>query len=325
MTLGVIAGYLYKGAIWKRLVIFFSTIPITVLMNSFRIGAIGVMVDYWGPSMAEGFLHDFEGWVIFMACTAILMLEMWLLTKVGGEHRSLREVFGLEFPAPSPEGALVRRRRIPPSFLASGVALIAALLLSSTLQHRTEIVPQRLAFSEFPVELGEWRGNSRRLERIYLNILKLDDYILSDYVGADGRTVNFYSAYYASQSKGESAHSPRSCLPGGGWLISDLSEKKVEGVSLGKVPLKVNRVIIKRGDDAQLVYYWFQERGRVITSEYMVKWYLFWDALTKNRTDGALVRLTTLVGPGEDLSDAERRLGSFTKQLAGLLSKYIPD
>jgi EpsI family protein len=260
-----------------------------------------------------------------MACTAILMLEMWLLTKVGGEHDSLQEVFGLEFPAPSPEGSLVRKRRIPPSFLVSGVVLVAALLLSSAVQHRAEIVPQRLAFAEFPVDLGEWHGKSERLEQIYLNTLKLDVYILSDYVGADGKSVNFYSAYYASQSKGESAHSPRSCLPGGGWLISDLSEKVVDGVSFGKVPLKVNRVVIRRGDYVQLVYYWFQERGRIITSEYMVKWYLFWDALTKNRTDGALVRLTTLVGPDEDLSDAERRLGGFTRQLGGVLGKYIPD
>ena len=325
MALGVIAGYLYQGAVWKRLFIFLSTLPITILMNSFRIGAIGVMVEYWGQSMAEGFLHDFEGWVIFMACTAILILEMWLLTRVGEERRPLREVFGLEFPAPSPTGALIKKRRIPLSFLVSTVALMVAVLLSLTVQQRSEVVPQRLSFAEFPVDLGQWHGNSERLEQIYLNSLKLDDYILSDYAGADGRSVNFYSAYYASQSKGESAHSPRTCLPGGGWLISDLREKTVDGVKVGSMPLKVNRVIIKRGDYVQLVYYWFQERGRILTNEYMVKWYLFWDALTKRRTDGALVRVTTLVGPDENLNDAERRLGEFARQLSGVLGNYIPD
>ena len=56
------------------MLVFLSSIPITVLMNSFRIGVIGVLVDRFGVSMAEGFLHDFEGWVIFMACTGVLVI-----------------------------------------------------------------------------------------------------------------------------------------------------------------------------------------------------------------------------------------------------------
>jgi len=42
-------------------------------MNSFRIGVIGVIVEYWGVGLAEGFLHDFEGWFIFMGCMLILV------------------------------------------------------------------------------------------------------------------------------------------------------------------------------------------------------------------------------------------------------------
>lgn len=325
MTLGFLAAYLYKGAFWKRAVIFLSSIPITVLMNSFRIGVIGVMVEYWGQSMAEGFLHDFEGWVIFMACTSILVLEMWVLSKIGGEHRPLREIFGLDFPEPSPADAVVHLRKIPPSFMASGAVLVIALVLSFSLEQRSETVPQRMAFSEFAMNLGEWRGKSDRLEQIYLDTLKLDDHIIADFVDGENESVNFYVAYYASQSKGESAHSPRSCLPGAGWLIADLSEKEFDGFKVVNAPLKVNRVVIKKGDYTQLVYYWFQGRGRVITNEYMVKWYLFWDALTKNRTDGALVRLTTFIPPGDDLDAADRRLTEFVAQVNGILGSYIPE
>jgi len=105
MSLGFIAAYLFNGAFWKRLMIFISTIPITILMNSFRIGVIGVLVDRWGISMAEGFLHDFEGWVIFMACTGVLIAEMWALAKIGKNPRSLAEVFQLNFPSPSQPAA----------------------------------------------------------------------------------------------------------------------------------------------------------------------------------------------------------------------------
>ncbi len=89
MTLSFIAAYFFKGAFWKRAIIFLSSIPITVFMNSFRIGVIGVMVDNWGPSMAQGFLHEFEGWAVFMACTGVLNVEIWLMAKIGKEKIKL--------------------------------------------------------------------------------------------------------------------------------------------------------------------------------------------------------------------------------------------
>ena len=325
MTLGFIAAYLYKAALWKRLVVFISTIPITVLMNSFRIGAIGVLVEYGGKSMAEGFLHDFEGWVVFMACTLILVLEMWALTKIGDENRPLSEVFGLYFPAPTPKHATVHLRKIPRPVLASGAVLAIALAFSTSMEKRSEVIPPRTTFIDFPMNVGEWRGKPERLEQIYLDALKLDDYIIADFVGRENEGVNFYVAYYASQSKGESAHSPRSCIPGGGWLIEEITQRKLDGVTVGGMPLEVNRLVIGKGDGQQLVYYWFQGRNRIITNEYMVKWFLFWDSLTRHRTDGALVRLTTPVMPGVDITQADRRLESFARDISGYLPEYIPE
>ena len=87
VSLSFIAAYIYKGAFWKKAIIFLSSMPITVLMNSFRIGVIGVLVEYGGPEQAEGFLHDFEGWIVFMACIAILVLEMALLAKIGSDKK----------------------------------------------------------------------------------------------------------------------------------------------------------------------------------------------------------------------------------------------
>jgi EpsI family protein len=136
--------------------------------------------------------------------------------------------------------------------------------------------------------------------------------------------VNFYVAYYASQRKGESAHSPRSCIPGGGWEIASLTQRDVDGVSVAGQPLRVNRVLIQKGDSKQVVYYWFQQRGRIITNEYLVKWYLFWDALTRNRTDGALVRLVASVGPGQNEQEADAQLSTFAASVSSPLEKYIP-
>ena len=141
----------------------------------------------------------------------------------------------------------------------------------------------------------------------------------------DQYAINFYVSYYISQRKDESVHSPRSCFPGSGRKITNLTQRTLEGVIVGNNPIRVNRAEVKSGESSLLAYYWFQQRGRIITNEYLVKWFIFWDAMTKNRTDGAMVRLITDIKPGEDFADADRRLSDFIKKLNPHLSAYIPE
>lgn len=324
MTLAFISAYFFTGAFWKKAIIFLSSIPITIIMNSFRIGAIGIMVEYWGIEMAEGFLHDFEGWAVFMSCIAILIVEMWILARIGKDKLPLREAFGLDFPEPTPEDARVTYREIPAPFYASLIIITLVAASVFALPDREEIIPDRKQFVEFPLELKGWTGSKGSIEQLVLDTLKLSDYAMNDYRGVDGGLVNFYSAYYDSQKKGAAAHSPRSCIPGGGWRIASLEDHNIEGVNIGAVPLVVNRLLIEKGDSKQMVYYWFQQRGRIITNEYMMKWYLFWDAMTKSRTDGALMRLTTVLSHGQDVAIADERLESFAKEISPLMHEYVP-
>ena len=325
MTLGFIAAYFFTGAFWKKAVVFLSTIPITVLMNSFRIGAIGVTVEYWGPEMAEGFLHDFEGWFVFMGCVGILLIEMWILARIGPNKLPLREAFGLDFPEPTPEEAQINRRHVPRQVIAVSIILVIALSGALLIEQREETIPDRKQFVLFPLELDQWKGKGLAMERIYIDKLKLSDYVLTDYTGTDGVPINFYSAYYESQRKDSTTHSPSACIPGGGWHISSHEKHDVSGVAVGGVPLKVNRLVIQKDDVKQLVYYWFQQRGRIITSETILKWYFFVDAVSRNRTDGALVRLTTVILPGQDIDVADARLHKFAESISPLLQEYVPE
>jgi exosortase D (VPLPA-CTERM-specific) len=323
-ALSFVAAYIFKAPFWRRAIIFLSSVPITIVMNSFRIVVIGILVDKWGPGQAEGFLHYFEGWVIFMACMAILIFEMWVLSRVGRKKEKLSDLFSIDLPSPTPSDVEIRHRKISYTAVGSIVLLVSAAAASDMLEERNEIFPERESFSSFPVEVEGWGSHPGKLEPIILNTLKLDDYIMSDYTDSDNHYVNFYVAYYASQSKGESAHSPRTCIPGGGWVITSITQKTLDGITAGGAPLAVNRIVIQQGDTRQLVYYWFQGRGRVITSEYMVKWYLFWDALTRNRTDGALVRLITTVSPEEVDGAGDQRLEGFARDVVPRLDAYIP-
>jgi exosortase D (VPLPA-CTERM-specific) len=325
MTLGFLMAYFYKGALWKRIVLFLSSIPITVLMNSARVGSIGFMVEHWGIEMAEGFLHEFQGWMVFMVSTALMLGEITLLNRVGKEAGTWRQLFGVEFPSATPSGAAIRPRKVPASFIAAGALLAGFILISIVTPRPAEVYPTRAAFLEFPMLIGQWRGHRESLEAVYSDALQLDDYLLADYVGESGSALNLYASYYNSQRKGDAVHSPRSCLPGGGWLMRDFGQRDVPHVSVNGQALRVNRTLIEMGNQRQLVYYWFQQRGRVVTNEFAVKWYLFWDALTLHRTDGAMIRLTTPVPSSGSEVGADRRLIDFISKIAPTIPRYVPN
>lgn len=323
ISLSFVAAYLYSVETWKRVVIFLSSVPITVLMNSFRIGVIGVLVEYYGIEQAEGFLHDFEGWIIFMACMGILFIEMAVLARIGKNKKKLSEVFGIEIHEPPGDDCEKKAQNVGVTHYVLLVTLALYSISTLYIQKREDLILERQDYSVFPLSINEWSGRKTYLEKNILESLKADDYIMSDYQNTAGDSVNFYVAYYASQQAGAAAHSPRACIPGGGWKINDLQTVDLEGVTMFGKPLSVNRLLIKKGDYGQLVYYWFQQRDRVVTNEYLVKWYLFWDALARNRTDGSLIRLTTMVAPGEDLKKADARLVSFLKDVAPVVKNYM--
>ena len=319
LSLSFLAAYLFNAPVWQRGVVLFSSIPIAIGMNSFRIGIVGVTVDYWGTQAAEGLLHLFEGWVIFLACAGILTLEIYFLARISG--KSFVEVFYLPKTAVElPQGQEAKSGgQIP---LVTSLLLLCAIGTTAFLiSGRSEIIPDRSRFVAFPERIGPWQGRTMLIEPEIEHGLGLDDYILSDYEGSDGKMVNLYVAYYASQRKGESPHSPIVCIPGGGWQITKF-ERTSYTDSSAKLPL--NRVIIERDSIREVVFYWFDERGRKIGNEYLAKWYLFADAIMMNRTDGALVRLITRVHAGETERDADERLQAFIRDAAPTLSEYLP-
>ncbi len=324
MTLGFLMAYFYKGALWKRALLFVSSIPITVLMNSVRVGTIGIMVEHRGIEMAEGFLHEFQGWMVFMVSMGVMLGEIMVLNRIGRERGTWRQLFGVEFPAPTPAGIPIRNRQLPRSFMAATALLLLFIVVTIAIPRPVEMAPARVSFAQFPMTIDAWRGRRGSLEAVFTDQLQLDDYLLADYVSG-GNVVNLYVAYYNSQRKGEAVHSPRSCLPGGGWQMRDFTQREIKGVSIGGRSLRVNRALIEMGNQRQIVYYWFQQRGRIIDNEFAVKWYLFWDALTEHRTDGALVRLTTPLAAAGSEADADRRLAGLLSGFAADLPRFVPN
>lgn len=327
MSFGFLIAYLYNGPFWLKALLFLSTVPITVLMNSLRIGIIGVTVEYWGIQMAEGFLHDFEGWVIFVGCLGVLFFEAWLFNYFTKQKKPVLDLINLDGPKNdlsfSHFGLSFKKQQ---AFLAGLVLLVLSASSLSLLEERETISPDRQSFLSFPLYYKSWSGKQVAIAPDVLDELKLTDYIQANYRSRETNSfANLYVAYYDSQVKGASIHSPKSCLPGGGWQLDNLKPVQVSDVlNQSGQPLVANRAEMRMGDAAQVVYYWFEQRGRNITSEYAAKWYLFWDSLTMQRTDGALVRVIVGIEDASRIDEADQKAQQFIKDFYPVLIDHLP-
>jgi exosortase D (VPLPA-CTERM-specific) len=323
-SFGFLFASIYSGANWKKVVLFLSTIPITIGMNSFRIAVIGVLVNSYGIKQAEGFLHFFEGWVIFIACIALLYLEARLLGLIGAGETKDAGRFDINFSGSS--AALQSAIGPVPHvrLMGSAMVLLVALGLWMSQAGKSPEPIARQTLAEFPMESDGWTGKRGLLDRDVQKVLGADDYLLADFSSASGAPpVNLLVSYYASQTEGSGVHSPEVCIPAGGWEVSKWGQIAVETSGPLKQTLSVNRAIIQKGQSKQLVYYWFEQRGRRLTSDYLAKAYTVWDSISRKRSDGALVRVVVSIDKA-GVEVADRRLSEFLGFALMKLPDFVP-
>jgi EpsI family protein len=204
---------------------------------------------------------------------------------------------------------------------AAGAGLVARA-------ERAEPVPIRTSFDRFPMQVQTWRGvRQPPMDARVLAELGVDDYVTRTYHAPDRSEVGLYIGYYGSQRQGDTMHSPQNCLPGSGWEPISNSLLPIgapSGPSGAESHIVVNRYLIQKGTDRQLVLYWYQSHGRVVASEYWAKYYLIRDAVRLNRTDGALVRVVTPIDGDGGERRAEMAAVAFVQDLFPALSEYLP-
>jgi EpsI family protein len=203
--------------------------------------------------------------------------------------------------------------------LAGGAGVIARA-------QRYETVPLRTSFALFPMQVGAWRGiQEPPFDADVLRVLGVNDYLTRAYFRPDKAGVGLYIGYWESQRQGDTIHSPLNCLPGSGWdPVSKTTIEVPNGIGADRIA--VNRYIVRKGLDSQVILYWYQSHGHVVASEYWSRLLLIRDAVRLNRTDGSIVRVIAPVLPGADDAErvAERTAAQFVTTLFPLLSTYLP-
>jgi len=331
LTFGVLCAFIYRAPLWTRLAIVAVTAPLAIVLNSLRIALTGLFVHFGSPALTEGFMHLFEGWVIFLLALAALFATMFALLRITGWRG--RFVDMLDFERMSGEGAPAAARHVaapskalaPPRPLLASVATLAlAALLLAPLAVRPQVIPDRPGLMSYPLALGDWRGVSRFLDTATADVLGADDYVLADFVDpAHPAQVNLWVAYYDSLLDGSHYHTPTTCLPGAGWEYAALETHRSGLTDRAGTPLTVNRGLVVKGGQRIVMYFWLELRGRSVASLQKVKVYNLWDSLRSGRSDGALVRVYTALRPGERPAAGDERLRAFLSRAYPHLEPHV--
>jgi EpsI family protein len=155
-----------------------------------------------------------------------------------------------------------------------------------------------------------------------VNILGVEDYLMRSYTNPSGGNLLVYVGYYETQSEGDIIHSPKHCLPGAGWQPVYAGTEILKLDTGSRDPVEINKYVVQKGTERELIFYWYHSRGRVVASEYADKLYLIWDSILKKRSDGALIRFSSRIYPDESRTQAH--MLSFIQQFFPVLQEYLP-
>jgi exosortase D (VPLPA-CTERM-specific) len=319
IALGLVFAYFADRRLWARTLIVASTVPVAVVANGARVAGTGLLAHWIGPEAAQGFFHEFSGWIVFVVATLLILGLQRLLARLAPDRTPPVA------PGTAPAGSLVGPSPVRVAVLGACLLLGIGVGLRAA---RQEQPPARDAFTGFPMQVGDWRGIADPpLTPDILAVLGLTDYMTRAYVSPSRTAVDLYVGYWQSQRQGEAIHSPLNCLPGAGWEpVSRTMVALADPRQPSGPPIEINRYVIQKGIDRQLVLYWYQSHGRVTASEYWSKLYLMEDAVRLNRTDGAIVRVIAPIAG--DSPEAEARAQGvatmFVTALMPRLDGFLP-
>jgi len=290
-------------------VLMVAVVPAAILAHAIRVTAIGLF-----PVLQEGLWQSTSGWQIFFLCFGMLLIINW----------------GLNYLQPAPPGAAtptmapdLGRTAAPQDrgtaslspLLAVSLALIIMTGVLTQRASQVRPIPLLQSFDNFPLQLEKWHGRRSFIDPKIFQATGADYYLNVDYSNPERGEINLWIAYYENQKSRGAVHSPFSCLAGSGW-------RQLHAGILYLAPgYPVKYLYMDLGGKKMVVSYLYLQRGRLLTNEYLNKFFIGYDRLLAGLADGALVRLITPAEP--DLAAAKERLQAFGKILIPLLPQFI--
>ncbi len=313
-----------KPSLFIRAMMLLSALPLLLLSNIANLFVVLVIYNTYNSQLLNNYTSNIQN-AVSLTVTILWVLFLYRSIRITVKQNQMRPHFfeNMRHHIHSTDTESASNSTPLTAFAALFTLMTCGYSIDSySIPSYTP--PNRHDFSSFPDTIGTWTGIRSKLEEKYLDILDLSDYALWDYRNRTNIPINMFIAYYNNQKPGKSYHSPRSCLPGDGWEMRNISTIKLPKIKIGDTALRVTRMQITKGNRSQVVYYWFQQRDQIITNEFMAKWYIFWNSLVHKRSDGSLFRFTTILQPGETWREADNRLTDFITVAIPVLYDFTP-
>lgn len=187
---------------------------------------------------------------------------------------------------------------------------------------RPDLVVTETRIEHLPLQVGSLTGMEMRFEDSVYAVLNADANVLRVYHSPAGDPITLYIGYYGTAKGGRASHLPQYCYTGQGWSIEKWDFMSLDSLSAGRH--RINRMIVKKGVERQLVYFWFQSQATVMATGWEQNWYKFQHRLLHNRNDGAFVRVSMNLPPGEE-EQIEQKASLFSQAVMPLVSRFWPE
>jgi EpsI family protein len=198
--------------------------------------------------------------------------------------------------------------------------LIPLGLLAITLRYMVVEPKQPSSLASIPLQFGDWKGQDVPVSQATTSVLQASEVLLRDFVNAKGEYVGLFIAYFRDQKYGSQIHSPRHCVPGGGWVVESLARVPFD---LGVRQVTVNRMTITHKADVNQMFYWFHTRSGDLASEYALKFDLVRNSLLFSPTDAVIIRLT-VSQRGKTPAECQKVAERFMQDILGDVRKSLP-
>ena len=327
LSFSYIFALLYQGPKWHKVLLLVAAAPIAVFMNSVRIALAGILVQRFGLEWLEGFTHFFEGWVIFMSSVLILFGLAWVLLKLNPKKMSLVEALDLDTDNVFPQLKRLSLTQASPALITATMLMIVSLVAFPMVPDRNTVAPDRYSFAAFPRSVGDWRqfGEEQSFTPAVERILAADDYHAVQFgQSPTAPTIDFFTAWYEDLAADGVMHTPEICLPGAGWEIAKVEMVDISGELGLSSPYKINRIIIQKGTERSLVYYWFTHMGHAIPRSASAKFSVLTRGVIAGRSDGSIVRLISPIGKGQSEEEAEAQMNDLLASILEEMPRFVP-
>ena len=322
------AAYLWLNGYARRVTLVGIAVAIAYLSNGFRIAVVGFLAhqglgngDMRNMHLFEGLAVSVLGYMLIFGCLSLL---------ANAQQPNRRQDHGSTFVASTGDAKRTRGRRL---WLEVGVLMAVVFVGALPFVFRPANVRLDNALHSLPGRIGDWTIDTvpkpvavrfpaldSELLHAYPNssdqrFSAADDDLVRVYRTASGERVRLYIGYYRHQQQGKE-------------LTGDVSHALRTAASpleltLDAGTIEINQVVpdatIQRG-----LIFWYDLNGRIVADMYLAKAYMVWDALTRRRTNGAVIMVAWEYPAGVEFDASRLKAIGFVRELVPLLRYYMP-